>query len=62
MRIGDIVTCPECSPHIFKVAQGVASFTDNELPVATEDHLQLAARSSLHALLLLARQLPIPPL
>ncbi|WP_175002330.1 PAAR domain-containing protein [Burkholderia lata] len=39
VRVGDIVTCPKCSPHIFKVAQGVASFTDNELPVATEDHL-----------------------
>ncbi|WP_153488898.1 PAAR domain-containing protein [Burkholderia cepacia] len=40
VRKGDTVTCPKCSPHIFKVAEGLehCTDTDGELPMAAEGH------------------------
>jgi len=38
-RLGDLVTCPKCSPGIFKIAQGATNYTDHGIPVALKNHL-----------------------
>ncbi|RUJ58002.1 PAAR domain-containing protein [Pseudomonas aeruginosa] len=37
-RQGDLVTCPKCPPHIFKIAEGLAMATSNGQPMAAEGH------------------------
>ena len=37
-RQGDLVTCPKCPPHIFKIAEGLAMWVSDDQPVATEGH------------------------
>lgn len=37
-RQGDIVTCPKCPPHIFKIAKGLSMSISDDQPMATEGH------------------------
>jgi uncharacterized Zn-binding protein involved in type VI secretion len=37
-RKGDKVTCPQCEPHIFEIAEGCADSLDFDAPVALEGH------------------------
>lgn len=34
-RVGDMVTCPKCEPHLFPIIEGSGIFTDNYMAVAT---------------------------
>ncbi|VWX33024.1 conserved hypothetical protein [Limnobacter sp. 130] len=34
-RVGDMVTCPKCKPHLFPIVEGSGLFTDNYMAVAT---------------------------
>jgi uncharacterized Zn-binding protein involved in type VI secretion len=37
-RIGDMVTCPLCKPHLFKIVEGYSPFTDNNMAIALSGH------------------------
>ncbi|WP_153101556.1 PAAR domain-containing protein [Paraburkholderia hayleyella] len=37
-RQGDLVTCPKCPPHIFKIAEGLVMSLSGDQPMATEGH------------------------
>lgn len=37
-RIGDMVTCPLCKPHTFKIVEGYSPFTDNHMAIALHGH------------------------
>lgn len=37
-RRGDKVTCPQCSPHLFEIAEGCEDSLDFGAPVALEGH------------------------
>ncbi|WP_269509135.1 PAAR domain-containing protein [Burkholderia sp. IMCC1007] len=37
-RQGDLVTCPKCPPHIFRIAEGLAMSISDDQPMATEGH------------------------
>lgn len=37
-RKGDKVTCPQCDPHLFEIAEGFADSLDFGAPVALEGH------------------------
>jgi uncharacterized Zn-binding protein involved in type VI secretion len=37
-RVGDMVTCPLCKPHVFPIVEGLATFTDNYMAVALHGH------------------------
>lgn len=37
-RRGDQVSCPLCKPHIFKIVEGCAMFTDNGSGIALHGH------------------------
>lgn len=37
-RVGDMVTCPLCKPHVFPIVEGSAMFTDNHMAVALHGH------------------------
>ncbi|RZS38533.1 putative Zn-binding protein involved in type VI secretion [Limnobacter thiooxidans] len=37
-RVGDMVTCPLCKPHVFPIVEGLAMFTDNYMAVALHGH------------------------
>lgn len=37
-RVGDMVTCPLCKPHVFPIVEGLSTFTDNYMAVALHGH------------------------
>ena len=37
-RVGDMVTCPLCKPHVFPIVEGLSMFTDNYMAVALQGH------------------------
>jgi len=37
-RVGDMVTCPLCKPHVFPIVEGLGTFTDNYMAVALHGH------------------------
>jgi type VI secretion system secreted protein VgrG len=37
-RVGDMVTCPLCKPHVFPIVEGLTTFTDNYMAVALHGH------------------------
>lgn len=37
-RVGDMVTCPLCKPHVFPIIEGLPMFTDNHMAVALHGH------------------------
>jgi uncharacterized Zn-binding protein involved in type VI secretion len=37
-RKGDKVTCPQCSPHLFEIAEGLEGCDDLGQPMAVEGH------------------------
>ncbi|WP_311767166.1 PAAR domain-containing protein [Burkholderia cepacia] len=37
-RQGDLVTCPKCPPHIFKIAEGLETSISDDRPMAVEGH------------------------
>ncbi|MFP5482245.1 MAG: PAAR domain-containing protein, partial [Gammaproteobacteria bacterium] len=37
-RVGDMVTCPLCKPHVFPIVEGLCTFTDNYMAVALHGH------------------------
>lgn len=37
-RVGDMVTCPLCKPHVFPIVEGLSMFTDNHMAVALHGH------------------------
>lgn len=37
-RLGDMVTCPICKPHVFPIVEGDVTFTDNYMAVALHGH------------------------
>lgn len=37
-RVGDLVTCPICKPHVFPIVEGDITFADNYMAIALHGH------------------------
>ncbi|HEX4856350.1 MAG TPA: PAAR domain-containing protein [Limnobacter sp.] len=37
-RVGDLVTCPLCPPHVFTITEGLSMVTDNYMAIALQGH------------------------